>query len=215
MGSRSDRNVAATAGGHPHGVDPGLFSPAQDYLSDASLNLEQAQPSVLFLANVSTRKGIVPLMHAWKQVTAQLPSARLCVAGDGSDLPQMKELAAHLGIEQTVQFTGQVMRSQTPDFYRAHAIYVLPSLGEPYATSLLLEAMSCGRPIVITGAGGSPALVPASGGLRVPVQDAPALAAAMLHLLQHPEDRRIMAAANRLHVLRSKCRRCRRRYQET
>jgi hypothetical protein len=131
-----------------------------------------------------------------------IPSARLCVAGDGPDLPQMKELAAQLGIEQNVLFVGQVMRSQTPDFYRAHAIYVLPSLGELYATSLL-EAMSCGRPIVITDAGGSPALVPASGGLRVPLKDAPALAAAILHLLQHPKDRRIMAVANRIHVLRS------------
>ncbi len=194
------RSMASRVRWVPHGIDTDLFSPAADGDSECRLRAEQANPSVLFVANVVLRKGIEPLVQAWAKVVAQMPQARLSVVGDGPDLTRMRALAEQLGVMGNIDFRGQAKREAIPRLLQDHAVYVLPSFGEPYAGSLL-EAMSCGRPVVITDAGGLPQMVPAEGGIRVPVRDADALADAMLTLLRDPEMRRRAGRVNRNAVL--------------
>jgi len=182
------------------GTDTAFFSPAADYLSERRFEAEQQNPAVLFLANVSLRKGIVPLVHAWKQVVAEIPNAKLTVAGLGPDLATMRSLAAEVGVADNIRFHGQQKREETPLFFRDHALYVLPSFGEPYGLALQ-EAMSCGRPVISTAAGGPKTLVQPESGLLVPMGDADALARAIVVMLRDPAMRREMAAANRKRAL--------------
>jgi L-malate glycosyltransferase len=179
-----------------HGIDTDMFSPAVDAFSERRMQAEQAHPTVLFVANIVKRKGIDPLVRAWAKVAAQMPEARLSVVGNGPDLPGMRALAEELGVTDSIHFRGAAKREAVPRLLQDHAVYVLPSFGEPYAGSLL-EAMSCGRPVVITNAGGLPEMVPQDGGLRVPTHDADALAAAMLAMLRDPEMRRHAGEVNR------------------
>jgi glycosyltransferase involved in cell wall biosynthesis len=62
------------------------------------------------------------------------------------------------------------------------SLYCLPSLGEPFGISAL-EAMACGKALVVTDAGGLTDLVRPSGGLKVPPANTEALANALLQLL--------------------------------
>jgi glycosyltransferase involved in cell wall biosynthesis len=183
-----------------HGVDIDTFSPAPDYASDERMAAEQAAPSILFLANISWRKGIATLLKAFALVLQELPTCRLTVAGDGPQYAAMQQLAEDLGVASSVTFLGRCSKSIVPELYRNHAVYCLPSLGEPYATSVL-EALSCGRPVVVTDAGGLPAMVPEGGGLRVPLEQPEPMAEALLSLLRDPEERRQMAIRNRAHAV--------------
>jgi glycosyltransferase involved in cell wall biosynthesis len=185
-----------------HGVDTDLFAPWPEDTVASRIDEEQRTPSILFLANISKRKGIVPMLYAFATVLKQLPTCRLTVAGKGPDSAFMKQLATDLGVSDNVIFLGHCERESTPTLYRTHAVYCLPSLGEPYATSVL-EAMSCGRPLVITDAGGLPAMVPPNGGLRVPVDESEPLAQALVELLNSPDERRYMGHVNRAHVLQN------------
>jgi len=124
----------------------------------------------------------------------------LRIAGDGPDLDRVMATAKELRIEDNLDYLGHQEHAATAEIYRQNAIYCLPSFGEPFATSAL-EAMSCGRPLVITNSGGLPYLVPEEGCLRIPNGDVEALAAALLELLRNPECRAAMGAANRRHVL--------------
>ncbi len=64
-----------------------------------------------------------------------------------------------------------------------------------------LEAMACGKPLVVTNAGGLGHLVPDQGSLKVAPGEAPALATALLRLLQEPELQHKMGRFNRSYVM--------------
>jgi L-malate glycosyltransferase len=176
-----------------HGIDTELFSPGGGDEDENSL-------SVLYLAHVSKKKGIFDLISAFVDVAYSFPSCILYVAGSGPETPAARDWAERLGIQKRVIFLGQVERLSTPEIYRDCSIYCLPSHGEPYATTAI-EAMSCGKPIVFTNAGGLPHMIGAEGGIGVGVRDAKDLARALCCLLADPARRKAMGEHNRRRVL--------------
>ena len=180
----------------PHGLDTELFSPAPHWNTEESLGAEQTRPSILFLANVVKRKGIFTLVEGFPAVLKEVPNCRLVIAGGGPDLPQVEELVARLGCAGQVDFLGHQERDQTPELYRKCSVYCLPSFGEPYGTTVV-EAMGCGKALVVTNLGALPHLVHEHGGLRVEAGDPAALAAALIWLLRHPKERAAMGRYNR------------------
>jgi len=183
----------------PHGLDTGLFSPAPGWESYASLQSEQRRPSILFLANVLKRKGILTLIAAFVEVLREFHECQLRVAGSGSDLTEAKQFAVRLGCADQVEFMGQQEHGNAPGLYRNCSVYCLPSFGEPYG-STAIEAMGCARALVVTDCGALPYLVHPSGGLRVPAGDPAALSRALIWLLRHPQARVEMGRYNRQQV---------------
>jgi glycosyltransferase involved in cell wall biosynthesis len=180
----------------PHGLDTNLFSPAHEWNTENALREDQSNPSILFLANVVKRKGIFTLLDAFPAVLRQSPNCRLVIAGGGPDLPEVRKQVTRLGCGKHIEFLGPQERHQTPELYRKCSVYCLPSFGEPYGTTVV-EAMSCGKALVVTNIGALPHLVHEQGGLRVPAGDPVALAEALVWLLQHPEERTAMGRYNR------------------
>ncbi|HSS98142.1 MAG TPA: glycosyltransferase family 4 protein, partial [Terriglobales bacterium] len=183
----------------PHGLDTELFSPKPEWDCRENLESEQAQPSILFFANVVKRKGIHTLVEAFPGVLRDVPNCKLRIAGSGPDVPEIKELVEKLGCNQEVEFLGRKERSDAPELYRNCTVYCLPSFGEPYGTTVV-EAMSCGKALVVTNCGALPHLVHEQGGLRVPAGDPIALSQALVWLLQHPNERVAMGRYNRQFV---------------
>lgn len=137
-------------------------------------------PIVVCVGRLCRQKGQDVLLRAWPEVTARLPRARLVLVGDGPERGRL-----------TREAPGSVITAgpahDTVPWYRAADVVVLPSRWEGMALAPL-EAMACGRPVVVTDVGGAreclpPADTPAC---VVPVGDAPALAAALLRLLTDP-----------------------------
>jgi glycosyltransferase involved in cell wall biosynthesis len=175
-----------------HGVDTELFSPCKTEEGNKSL-------SVLFLASLAKRKGIFDLISAFADVVPTYPDCILYVAGSGSEA-EAQDWAQRLGIAAQVKFLGHVDRLSAPAIYRNCSIYCLPSDGEPYATTVI-EAMSCGKPIVFTNAGGLPHMVGRQGGIGVEVGNVKGLSRALCTLLDDPARRSDMGAHNRRRVL--------------
>ena len=180
----------------PHGIDSEFFCPAPDRDSSESLRVDQRNLSILFFANVAERKGIFTLLQAFPKLAQEFPGLLLRVAGDGAALPEVRRRAAALPCARQIEFLGRKMRSEAPALYRSSSVYCLPSHGEPYATTVL-EALSCGMPVVVTNAGGLAHMVHDRGGIRVPVGDPAALANALRELLRDPSKRLAMGRYNR------------------
>jgi glycosyltransferase involved in cell wall biosynthesis len=175
----------------PHGIDTALFAPQP--------RAPATPPSILFYSHLDRRKGVFVLLEAFRIIAAAMPECRLTLVGRGRHIAEVQRLVAESGLADRISMPGRVERAQAPALFGAHSVYCLPSYGEPYATTVL-EAMSCGRPVVVTDAGGLPFMVPRDGGLRVPTGDAPALAQALLTILRSPDLQESMGRANRRYI---------------
>ncbi len=174
------------------GIDTESFSPKTGVERDS-------WPSILFLANLQKRKGIFVLLDAFAQVSKAVPSCRLIVAGAGPESEAVLQRVKSMECREKVELVGRVERPDVPALLARSDVFCLPSFGEPYG-AVILEAMSSGKAIVATDAGGIPHLVPPDGGILVPPQNAGALAAALIKVVSDEPLRRTMGIANRRHV---------------
>jgi glycosyltransferase involved in cell wall biosynthesis len=149
----------------------------QSRLSDA---LAEHAPSFLSVGRLVFDKAHDVLLDAFALLGDDLAEWRLAVVGDGRMREVLEAQAAELGVASRVRWHGQ----QDPHpFYCAARIFVMPSRVEG-TSNALLEAMSYGLPVIVSdGAPGLLELVEDGvTGLVVPVNDAPALAAALQRL---------------------------------
>jgi|SRR5215207_2242405 len=151
---------------------------------------------VLVLANLEARKGVSVAVEAFARMGADLPQARLIVAGAGSEASSISRLAEKVVPDERVRFVGAVARERVKEVMQACDVFCLPSFGEPFGMTVL-EAMACARPVVATDAGGPRYLVSQGGGRKVPPGDPRALAAALRELLLDAQLRRSMGEHNR------------------
>jgi glycosyltransferase involved in cell wall biosynthesis len=160
-------------------------------------------PQMIFACRqLFPRKGIRFLVEAVAQLKPRYPDLKLVLAGDGFERPALVKLASELGIGDDVTFLGWVPNVALPEYYRAAAISVIPSLEEGFGIPAA-EAMGCEVPVVASDAGGLPEVVEHGvTGLVVPRGDTPALAGAIGSLLADPERRRRMGVAGRERALR-------------
>lgn len=172
----------------PPGIDDRKFIPAPTASPDP--------PTILFLANVVVRKGIYSLLDAFDALSKRMPSVRLVIAGDGPALPAVKDKVSASHYHNRVQFRGRIDRADIPNLLSQCTVYCLPSHGEPFGMTVL-EAMACGKALVVTDAGGPSYMITEQGGRTVPVKNPVALARALGELLGDPELCRRMGEHNR------------------
>ncbi len=136
-------------------------------------------PLVVCVGRLTRQKGQDVLLRAWRRMP--VAGARLVLVGDGPDREGL-EASAPPG----VQFTGA--REDVRPWIRAADVLVLPSRWEGMALAPL-EAMACGRPVVLTDVNGARESLPPGHEEHclVPPEDPEALAAALTALLADPE----------------------------
>lgn len=106
-----------------------------------------------------------------------------------------------LGLEGRVDWKGAVRAEEVMEVLRGCDVFLLSSLSEGISNAVL-EAMSCGLPVVVTDAGGMrEAVRDGVEGFVVPVRDVEAMAEALVKLGRDPELRRRMGEAGRRRVM--------------
>lgn len=159
----------------PFPVDTLAFCPG------AASNPER--PTILFLARLVKEKGIHTLLDAFEIVSQLMPEAHLIVGGGGEEEAAVRQRVAASPNSSSITLLGHVPQGAVSTTMQNCSVYCLPSLGEPFGISAV-EAMACGKPLVVTDAGGLADHVRPSGGRKVPPADPRALANALLQLLR-------------------------------
>jgi glycosyltransferase involved in cell wall biosynthesis len=139
--------------------------------------------SAVFVAagRLQPQKDFATLLLAFSQVRAKRP-ARLLILGEGPERGELEALVQRLDIADDVSLPGS---TGNPYAYFARATaFVLSSRWEGLPT-VLIEALSCGVPVIATDCPSGPREILANGryGPLVPVGDADALARAMESML--------------------------------
>jgi glycosyltransferase involved in cell wall biosynthesis len=173
----------------PNGIyiSPDPFASKEERLAFRRRFAEDDQPLVYYVGRLVYEKGLHVLLDAWPQVRADLPHARLLIAGTGAYADSLKSRAWSLGIAPDVTFAGFIPDDERDRLYHVADMAVFPSLYEPFGI-VALEAMAACCPVVVSSAGGLAEVVtPHETGIVVKPDDAGSLAWGILHTLQHPE----------------------------
>jgi len=150
----------------------------------AELDLAVDAPVVGSIAVLTEQKGMTYLLRAAQAVLQRRPDARFVIVGGGPLEAQLRREAEGLGVAHAVIFTG--WRADVAQILLAFDVFVMASLWEAMPLTLL-EAMAAGRAVVVTDVGDNRRIVQdGRAGLVVPPRDAPAIAEAVLRLLEGP-----------------------------
>lgn len=149
----------------PHGSDPPRVTPVP------------LRPSLLFFGRISAYKGLDVLLEAMTGVWAEVPDARLVVAGEGH-LPDHPSLAD----DRVTVFNEHVAESEVPALFADASAVVLP-YRQASQSGVGALAKAHGRASIVTDVGGLPELVADGSGLVVAKEQPSPLARAAIRLL--------------------------------
>lgn len=166
-------------------VPSGDFHPQPIDEAKRAFGFDPLVPRVGAFRRMDPEKGLDLAIKAWKTVVEHHPNAKLMLVGEGRAAPQLKALAAQLGLTDHIEFPGFV-----PDAWRlmsACDVLLLPSLKEACALAAL-EAMALARPVVVSDASGLAEIVEdGKSGIVVPRGRVEPLAEAIIRVLNDPE----------------------------
>jgi glycosyltransferase involved in cell wall biosynthesis len=131
------------------GVDVDLFNTLPEP--------RQSWRKLLYVGRLDREKHVYVLLAALAKVPANL-DVSLEVVGSGSQSSELVKLAAELGIQDRVNFAGELSDSDLLVKLGESSVFVMPSIQELQSMATL-EAMAAGRPVIAANAMALPHLV--------------------------------------------------------
>jgi glycosyltransferase involved in cell wall biosynthesis len=162
-----DLEAATTLGAQPP-THPWLLTPGDP-------------PVILAAGRLVPQKGFDMLLRAFRHVR-DLREARLIILGAGPLGPALTALRDSLALSACVDFPG--FDPNPYRYFSRAACLVVSSRYEGFG-NVIVEAMACGTPVVATRCPSGPEEIITDGtnGLLVPMDDVPAMAAAIVRVL--------------------------------
>jgi glycosyltransferase involved in cell wall biosynthesis len=184
-----------------NGIDPEKFAELPEpgpFLDGRGLE----GPVLLYVGRLAQNKRLEVVIDVMPELIRQVPGLTLLVVGpdDGAGAA-WRERARELGVGSAVRFEGFLPERELLAAYTAADVFVLPSEWEAYGL-VLLDAMACGTPCVVSDRGGPQEVVEdGRTGLVLPYGDRDAWRTALLGLLQDPGRAGGMGRAAREHTM--------------
>jgi L-malate glycosyltransferase len=133
----------------PFGVDVVKFSKHQNE------GINTGKITIGIVKSLEDIYGIQFLIEAFAKINSIYNNTELIIVGNGPLREKLEKLCCELKISDRVIFTGGVANNCIPDYLNKMDIFVMPSLIESFGVAIL-EAESCGIPIIASDVGGIP-----------------------------------------------------------
>jgi glycosyltransferase involved in cell wall biosynthesis len=144
-----------------------------------------AHPRILFVGRFAGDKGAYDVARAVCSLRDRYPAIRLRAVGKGDERDRSRLMREMAGAEKHLEIVGYAPYEEMVEHYAWCDMLVAPSTFEGGPGNVYLEAMSCGRPVVASSAGGAPeAVLSEATGLLVPPHDVNAIADAITRLTE-------------------------------
>jgi glycosyltransferase involved in cell wall biosynthesis len=177
------------------GIDKDAFHPrhADPRRLRKTLGIPDDRFILLCVGRVNPGKGVMTLAQAARTLLDRGVPVHVIFAGDGSQKQEVRDL-----LGEHVSLPGSVSHRNLPWLYASSDLFVFPSQIE-VSPNVVVEAKSCGVPVVVSSSGGSARILELSGnhGVQVKGNDPADWAAAIESLLRDPSRRQALAVAAR------------------
>lgn len=180
----------------PNGVDTSFFHKEYGYGIS-----EQKKIRIITVARLVPEKNIALAINAFSQVILSFPhlTFQYHIVGDGLEREKLQKLVKNLNVEKFVCFHGAKTTKEVRDLMIKSDIFVLSSSVEAFPT-VILEAKSCGLPILATDVGSVRSMINNCGIVVQPNSDQE-LTSGLKTLIQKREDWKIMAEIGRKQIV--------------
>ena len=174
----------------PNGIDVDRFHPGMgvpDWRTRCGLS---NAPLVTYLGRLTSDKGVHRFLDAVAEAAGRSDLVAI-VGGIGPEEAAVRRrIEADPVLARSTRYVGPVVEEEKPALLAQTDLFVLPSTSDTSSVALL-EAMACGAMVVAPDTGGAAEVVrDGVTGVRVPVLEPGALAAAIERLLDDPTARR-------------------------
>jgi len=149
-------------------------------------DLDKTKKHILHISSLNQNKGVDYLVLAAKQLKHKRDDFTINIIG-GEHVYLIKKYQDHvnsLNLNATIKILGRKCHDYIPDYLRNCDFFVLPSLRESFGV-VLIEAMACGKPLVVTNCGGPTEIVNEKIGIIVPPGNVEELVAAINFMLDN------------------------------
>lgn len=183
----------------PGGVDINLFPRRLSTNMIEKKYQLKGKKVVMFAGRLTPQKGAEYVIKAARKIKGEV-----FIVGEGSDSGRLQKLARDLKLKN-VHFLGYFGRKHSRElleFYYRSDVFVAPSVWQEPLGLVILEAMACETPVVVTRKGGIPlAVKDRVNGLFVRSRNAEDIAAKVNMILENPDLAAKMGKAARATVI--------------
>lgn len=139
----------------PFGIDTSIFKP-----KFLSAKKESDCIRIGTIKNLEAIHGIDNLIRSFHIVQNRHPAIhlKLLIVGNGSQKSLLQELVKSLQLDNNVAFLGNIPYDMILKFYQNISIYMNLTKSESFGVAVL-EASSCGIPVVVSNVGGLPEII--------------------------------------------------------
>lgn len=139
-----------------HGVDTDIFKPSNDKGMSKRKLFNTEIKNVTFVGRLVPEKRPFFLLETWESVIKEYPKAQMVIIGKGRLEDELKKYCREKGLESSIKFMGVV--GDVLPYYGIADVFLLPSSSEGVSIALL-EAMSCGLPVVASNIPGNAEII--------------------------------------------------------
>ena len=139
----------------PTGIDVARFVRSDITKDDTDqlrgkLGIAEDDLMILSLSRISYEKNIHVIVQQFPEILMSYPNARLVIVGKGPYREDLEELSRKLGIEDYIQFTGEVPHEDVAYYYHAADYFVSASTSETQGLTYA-EAIASGTQCIVEG----------------------------------------------------------------
>lgn len=147
----------------------------------------ERNPIVFCARRHEERYGVQYFIESIPHVIRKIPDARFVIGGVGPLTKKYIMMVKGKGLRKYVRFVGKIPYGEMPEYMAACDVYVSPSLSDG-SSATLLEAMACGKPVVVSDIPGNREWIKnEETGFVVPLRNPFAMASATINLLQNKD----------------------------